>query len=89
MSIPGWYFAISCYVILFTDLIKHDCYFCRTPIKQLPPVFPHNPNIDTTNLTINELHRRRTQNMKKVYERTGDEKLKTLEDLNRALDAEL
>ena len=32
LSIPTLYFGISCYFLLFTDLMKHDCYFCRPGI---------------------------------------------------------
>jgi hypothetical protein len=33
LAIPGWYFGLSCYLLLFTDLMKHDCYFCRPSLK--------------------------------------------------------
>ena len=41
LAIPAWYFGLSCYVMLFTDLMKHDCYYCRPGLKHLNPVFPN------------------------------------------------
>ena len=47
LAIPGWYFGVACYVMLFSDLMKHDCYYCRPGLKKLGPVFPHQKEVDT------------------------------------------
>ena len=50
IAIPGWYFAISCYYLLFSDLLKHDCYFCRQTLRTLSA---------NEEISIEEMHRRR------------------------------
>ena len=42
LIIPGWYLVGSLYILLFTNLVHKDCYFCRPTLRQQPAYMLNN-----------------------------------------------
>ena len=81
--IPMIYFIGSLSFLLYRELIKKDCLFCRPNIRDLEQV---SMTGEPSGITINEMNLRRQQIMLKMFEKN---QVNTIDELSKALDEEI